>query len=117
MCSEWKDSFYAFRDWAIANGYEESLTIDRINNDKGYTPDNCRWTNKKVQSNNRRTNRYITINGITKTMMQWSEEYNIDYRRIQRRLLAGWTEIDAITKPIRPKKKSSENAQKKKSIK
>ena len=104
MCPEWENDFYTFRDWAIANGYDESLSIDRIDNDKDYSPDNCRWTNAKIQSNNRRSNHYITIDGVTKTMMQWSEFYNIDYARVQKRLLAGWSEIDAITKPIRPKK-------------
>lgn len=106
MCPEWEDDFFAFRDWAIANGYDEKLSIDRIDNNKGYSPDNCRWTNAKTQSNNRRSNRYITIDGITKTMMEWSEYYNIDYHQIQKRLALGWSEKDAVTKPIRPKKKN-----------
>ena len=101
MCPEWENDFYAFRDWSIANGYDEFLSIDRIDNDKDYSPNNCRWTDSKTQSNNRRSNHYITLNGVTKTMMQWSEEYHIDYHRIQKRLLAGWSEIDAVTIPVR----------------
>lgn len=54
VCSEWKDSFEKFRDWSLANGYEEHLTLDRKDNDKGYSPDNCRWVTWIVQENNKR---------------------------------------------------------------
>ena len=54
VCAAWNNSFEAFRDWAVANGYRNDLTIDRINNDGGYTPDNCRWTTMSVQNANRR---------------------------------------------------------------
>ena len=59
VCDEWKDSYDAFYKWAVANGYDENAsrgqcTIDRIDNDKGYSPDNCRWTTMLVQNNNQR---------------------------------------------------------------
>lgn len=100
MCDEWVDDFYAFRDWAIENGYDESLSLDRIDNNKEYSPENCRWTDDKTQSNNRRSNHYITINGVTKTMMQWSEENNISYGTVQSRLRKGWSDVDAVSTPV-----------------
>lgn len=104
MCAEWKADFYAFRDWAIENGYNDFLSIDRIDNDKDYSPDNCRWTTVKVQSNNRRSNRFIEIDGIKKTLSEWCNEYNIKYSTVQKRLYKyGWTEYDAVTTPARKK--------------
>lgn len=78
VCDEWKD-FENFNKWAALNGYEHGLTIDRIDNDEGYRPDNCRWTDRITQGNNRRICRYITYAGNTHTIAEWARLFNINY--------------------------------------
>ena len=66
----WSKDWKAFEEWALLNGYKEGLTIDRINNNLGYSPNNCRWVDKKEQSNNRRYCRIITFNSKTQNLKQ-----------------------------------------------
>ncbi len=93
VCSEWED-FTVFREWALNNGYTDSLTIDRIDNDKGYCPSNCRWANKYTQSNNKSNNRKITYRGETKTLAQWCKELNLNYGTVSSRLNRSRMSID-----------------------
>lgn len=79
MCPEWESDFMSFYAWAMANGYEEDLTIDRIDVDGHYEPTNCRWITKKEQSLNRRNSRHITIDGKSQTLKQWTDELGLDY--------------------------------------
>ena len=89
ICDEWKDNYPAFREWSISNGYSDELSIDRIDNDKGYAPDNCRWTTAKVQGNNTRVNHRVTYKGETHTLSEWSDITGIDDNRIGQRLKKG----------------------------
>lgn len=84
MCEEWRKDYNTFQNWALQNGYNDTLTIDRIDNGKGYFPENCRWVDRVVQANNRRTNVFIEFNGETKTMAMWSKELKIPYYYLQR---------------------------------
>lgn len=77
VCQEW-DSFESFRDWSLSHGYQEDLSIDRINNDRGYSPDNCRWVGRITQGSNKRNNIMCTHNGITKSLMEWANELGYD---------------------------------------
>lgn len=100
ICQDWLDSYIPFREWALANGYQDGLTIDRIDYNGNYCPENCRWITQHDQNRNRTNNRYITYNGVTKTMTDWAEEYNINLRTLKSRLDAGCDIEDALTRPI-----------------
>ena len=76
ICEEWKN-FEKFKQWALKNGYEDGLTIDREDNNGDYCPENCRWATYKTQANNRSNNVLIEYNGETKTVSQWAEEKGI----------------------------------------
>lgn len=86
VCEEWGNSYKSFYDWATKNGYTDELTIDRIDNNKGYSPDNCRWATYKEQENNRRYNKSITYKGKTQNVKQWAEELGINYKTLWNRL-------------------------------
>lgn len=86
MCAEWLNNGYAFYEWAMASGYKDGLTIDRIDVNGNYEPDNCRWITMKEQSNNRRSNHFITYKGKTQSLKKWAEEYEIDYYKLKNRI-------------------------------
>ena len=86
VCEDWQHSYKAFYEWSIKNGYKDNLTIDRIDNSKGYSPDNCRWSDMKTQQNNRSYNKLLTYNGKTQNVKQWSEELGINYKTLWNRL-------------------------------
>lgn len=99
VCDEWKSDFLIFHDWAYANGYCEGLTIDRIDNNGDYCPDNCRWVPMSVQANNKRTTRFLTFNGVTKPIREWRSEFGLGRGVIEGRLLMGWSVDEALTTP------------------
>lgn len=107
VCDEWRE-FQPFYDWAMANGYTDALTLDRKDPDGDYCPENCRWATMKEQQNNRRNNRIIEINGKSKTLAQWSDEYGITQGCIQERIRRGWGEVEAVTTPhLRPSRQAN----------
>ena len=96
VCEEWKDSFEAFEMWALENGYAEHLTIDRIDNNGNYCPENCRFVTQTEQIRNRSISRKATINGETKSLMEWANEHGLLYQTVYRRYRRGLTGNDLI---------------------
>ena len=100
ICDEWKNDFNSFYEWALNNGYQDNLTIDRINNNGNYEPENCKWSTRKEQSNNQRTNRLLTYNNKTQTVSQWAEEVGLNKHTLQTRISRGWSVEDALCRPV-----------------
>lgn len=111
VCDEWKD-FNVFFNWAINNGYHPSLSIDRIDGNKGYSPDNCRWATAMEQANNIRTNIHLTLNGTTHTIPEWSRLLKVSPRALYLRHYSGWSDEKILTTPVKSKQnKVSNNGQ------
>jgi len=100
VCAEWHD-YIGFREWALANGYERTLTIDRISNDGDYEPANCRWVTWKMQCRNKRTNLLITAFGEIKCLADWAEDSRcvVSYDTLQMRIRRGMLPEPAIITP------------------
>ena len=98
VCDEWNgsDGFQAFYQWSMENGYDDNLSIDRIDTDGNYEPGNCQWSNDVEQANNRRSNRMLTINGKTQTFAEWCRQCNIKYHKVRDRMESGWTAEEAL---------------------
>lgn len=98
VCDEWKNDIMSFINWGIENGYKEGLSIDRIDNDGDYSPENCRWADATQQSNNRRSNKFVTYNGETHTYAEWSRIIGISQLTLRHRIEdLGWSVKDALT--------------------
>ena len=100
VCEEWKD-FQAFAKWAMENGYQDNLTLDRIDPNGNYEPNNCRWATTKEQANNKRTSRFVEYQGERYTVSELAETIGISKRTLITRLNNGWSVEDAISRPIR----------------
>lgn len=100
VCQEWSD-FEVFRIWAYNNGYTKGLSIDRINNDGNYCPENCRWATPKEQANNTRRNHIVEFNNETHTIAEWAEITGIPVGTIWKRLSSGWTPQRVLTERVR----------------
>lgn len=100
ICEEWINNPNSFYEWSINNGYKKGLTLDRIDVNGNYEPSNCRWVTREIQDSNRRNNRKITYKNETKTLSQWSREYNINIVTLSDRLKSGMTIDEALNKPV-----------------
>lgn len=103
VCDDWLN-FKAFHKWAYENGFEEGLTLERIDVDGNYEPSNCKWIPKSMQSENTRKCKFITYQGETKILKHWAKELGMSYHALQHRLNRGWTVEEAFNTPIRAQK-------------
>lgn len=103
VCRRWKD----YSNFLTDMGRKPSVSyeLERIDNNKGYSPSNCRWATRKEQMANRRITRHITVKGITKTMMEWSLVTGVGCKTIEYRMNAGWSEDRLLSKPQKRKRK------------
>lgn len=97
VCDEWHN-IKAFGEWAERNGYMPGLSLDRIDANKDYSPDNCRWVTAYEQANNRRNTLYLTKNGETHTVSEWSKITGIKRSTINNRICRGWTDERSLIK-------------------
>jgi hypothetical protein len=104
VCEEW-DSFPEFEQWAVSNGYSDGLHIDRIDVNKDYSPDNCRWVTNLQNQNNKRNNYYVTAFGETKTLAEWGRDsrcmvsYDTLCQRLNQKRPTRWSPEEAISTP------------------
>lgn len=102
VCEEWrgKNGFMNFYNWSMKNGYSDELSIDRIDVNGNYEPNNCRWATHEEQSNNMRRNKFLEYGGERLTVSQWARKLGINYNTLDKRLRKSWSVEDALTKPI-----------------
>lgn len=104
VCDEWLNNSSAFVEWSLSNGWKEGLTLDRIDVNGNYEPNNCRWITRKEQMNNKRNSRFISYNGTSKTISQWAELFGIKYHVLIDRINKGWSVEEALTTPVKSRK-------------
>ena len=103
VCDDWLN-FIPFMDWALSNGYSETLMIDRIDVNKNYEPSNCRWVTNQKQQNNKRNNVTLTYNGQTKNMSEWARFTGLPYSVIKGRKYLGWSDSKILQTEYTPKR-------------
>lgn len=102
-CDEW--SLYEnFRDWALANGYKPGLTIERIDVNGNYCPENCKWIPLAEQARNRTTTRWVDYDGRKMSLAEAAELAGLPYKEVHLRIKSGWSEYDALHTPIQSPK-------------
>jgi hypothetical protein len=96
ICDEWTD-FNNFREWALAKGWEVGLTLDRIDNDEGYSPGNCRWISHREQMSNTRATKFIEYEGRRQSASQWAKETGFSRETLLNRIKLGWSPEKILT--------------------
>lgn len=102
VCHEWRTR-NNFKEWALSHGYRNDLTIDRVDNDKGYSPDNCRWVTPSQNCCNRSTTHFVTAFGKRQSLMEWSRELNISYNTLKKRVTDHHEDGEYLLRPSRRK--------------
>lgn len=108
VCERWLKSFENFYE-DMGPKPSRNHSIDRINNNGNYEPENCKWATKEEQNNNTRVNIYLTYNNRTLTLSQWAKELDLKYSALQSRLARGWSVEKTLNTPIRTIKKGNKN--------
>lgn len=108
VCDEWQrpDGFMNFYNWSMDNGYVDNLSLDRVDTNGDYCPENCRWATPKEQSNNTRRNVLLTYNGVTMNITQWEDSLGLRHGLIGSRKRSGWTDEECLTIPVGQKRKT-----------
>lgn len=108
ICDEWRHNFMAFYNWALANGYSDNLSIDRIDNNGNYCPENCRWANDRQQANNKSNNIIVTNNGVTHTAAEWCRLLGLNYKTFKSRLYTRHlSPFESLFLPVKRGKRNS----------
>jgi len=100
VCDRWLNSFETFLD-DLGYKLNNTYTLERIDNSKGYSKENCKWGTKTEQSNNRRCTKFITLNNETLSISDWARKMKVPYMTIRRRMEYGWSEHDAVFTPVK----------------
>lgn len=103
ICDEWKNNSRSFTSWAFKNGYKQGLQLDRVDNKKGYSPDNCHFVTRTQNMRNTRKTKFYSYNGETASLPELAELLKFNYRLIKGRLDIGWDLKKAIETPERKK--------------
>lgn len=96
VCKEWINNYSAFQDWALNNGYKDNLTLDRMDNNGDYEPDNCRFVDRRVQANNRKSNLNLIYQNREDTLANWCRKLKLCYSKVQYRLYNGMTLTEIV---------------------
>lgn len=99
LCADWENNFDSFYEWSMLHGYKPGLTIERIQVDGNYEPANCKWVTFKEQCVNKTNTKYVTYNGETKSLKEWSDETGLVYSCLLWRINAGWSVEKALCTP------------------